>query len=516
MEELLERIALYVKARYPLLYLLSYEEERVLRALEKLGNQEGFEVWRWRVSEGLRSPKGEVLPATKRPTAAMDQIVPVEGPALFVFEDLHIHLGNPEVVRRVRDIQSVLGERRQAIVVVSPVLEVPQELEKDLTVLDVPLPGREEIGRLLKILLRRQGIEMEPVLFTRYVQTSLGLTEREVKRAFARILLGGGRFEAADLRTLVEVKIQAIRRTQGLEFVEKVISMDDVGGLDNLKEWLRRRSLAFGEEARRYGLPEPKGVFLLGVQGCGKSLTAKGIAGLFGLPLLRLDVGAVFQSAGSSEGTLRDAIRIAESLSPVVLWIDELEKGFQATSEQGGGRAFGTFLTWLQEKEKPVFVVATANEVRMLPPELLRKGRFDEIFFVDLPDVHERLAVLEIHVRGRDRSPERFDMLKCAEESEKYSGAELEQVVVEAMFDAFAERREMTDRDLLRVIRESVPLAVTMDDRLKELREWARPRTRPATLNRRRIDFFEDFEAVEQAPEQPGLDLPSPSSTDWS
>jgi SpoVK/Ycf46/Vps4 family AAA+-type ATPase len=263
--------------------------------------------------------------------------------------------------------------------------------------------------------------------------------------------------------------------------------------LGNLKTWLGRRSNAFSEAARDFGLPEPKGLFLLGVQGCGKSMMAKSVAGLFGIPLLRLDAAAVFQASARQEENIQEAIRIAESISPVVLWIDELEKAF-LSGDQGGSRTLGHLLTWMQEKTKPVFVVATANEVRKLPPELLRKGRFDEIFFVDLPDVHERLEILQIHLANRNRSTEDFDLLQCAEESEKYSGAELEQVIVEALFDAFADgARALTDRDLLHVIRETVPLAITMDDHLKELREWAKPRTRPATLDRRRIDFFEDF-----------------------
>jgi len=508
MDELLERIALFVKARYPLLYLLSFEEDRVRRALERLARQEAMALWTWRQSVGLDGPgDGASGPATA--AEALDRLRDVTEPALFLFLDLHDALAEPGVIRRLRDLEPLMGARRQAVIVLSPVLKVPVELEKDLTVLDVPLPGREEVRRLLKVLLRRQGIELESDLFHRYVETGLGLTEREVKRAFARILLAGGRFDAADLQTLIETKCQAIRRTRGLEFVEDVARMSEVGGLSNLKEWLTRRSLAFGEGARAFGLPQPKGVFLLGVQGCGKSLMAKAVSSLFRLPLLRLEVGAVFETEGGAEGTLRDAIRIAESIAPVVLWIDELEKGFMATSDRGGGRAFGTFLTWLQEKKKPVFVVATANEVRVLPPELLRKGRFDEIFFVDLPDPHERLQVLDIHVRRRGRDPERFELLQCAELSEKYSGAELEQVVVEALFDAFSEARDMENRDLLKVLRETVPLAVTMDDRLKELREWARPRTRPATLNRRRVDFFEDFEELEELPEAE-VGLPPP------
>jgi SpoVK/Ycf46/Vps4 family AAA+-type ATPase len=212
------------------------------------------------------------------------------------------------------------------------------------------------------------------------------------------------------------------------------------------------------------------------------------------MPLLRLDVAAVFSSAGREEESLRETVRIAESLAPAVLWIDELEKGF--LNQSGGGEAFGYFLTWMQEKKKPVFVVATANEVRMLPPELLRKGRFDEIFFVDLPNIHERLQILDIQLRRRGRNPALFDLTEVAEETERFSGAELEQVVVAAMFSAFGAGRELKSEDLIDTGREMIPLAVTMDDHLKDLREWARPRARPASTDRRRIDFFSDWEEV--------------------
>ena len=263
--------------------------------------------------------------------------------------------------------------------------------------------------------------------------------------------------------------------------------------MDALKRWLEQRQLAFSPKAAAYGLPEPRGLFMLGVQGCGKSLMAKAVADLWRLPLLRLDVAALFQQGGSEEDSLRQTIRVAESLAPCVLWIDEIEKGF---TEGAAGEAFGTFLTWMQEKGKPVFVVATANEVRALPPELLRKGRFDEIFFVDLPNVHERLEVLSIHLERRGRNPEDFDLTVVAEESDRFSGAELEQVVVAGLFQAYADGRELDDDDLLDVTREMIPLAVTMDDSIKELREWARPRARRASTDRRRVDFFEEFEEV--------------------
>jgi SpoVK/Ycf46/Vps4 family AAA+-type ATPase len=368
---------------------------------------------------------------------------------------------------------------------------LPHALEKDAVVLDVPLPSREEIGMLLALLLRSQGIEVPPERFEQFVTASLGLTEKEIKRAFARVLLDGERFGESDVRRLLEEKEALLRRSRFLEFVRPDVRMEDVGGLENLKEWLKQRRLAFTERARAFGLPPPKGLFLLGVQGCGKSLAAKAVAELWRVPLVRLDMGALFE--GRADEGLRDTIRVAESLAPAVLWIDEIEKAFAGTGDEAA-RVFGAFLTWMQEKTLPVFVVGTANEVRALPPELLRKGRFDEIFFVDLPTPHERLQILDIHVRRAGRDPERFDLLALAEETERHSGAELEQLVVAALFRAFAAGRELTQEDLSRVARESVPLAVTMDDRLKELREWARPRARPASVDTRRMSWFTEWD----------------------
>ena len=306
-------------------------------------------------------------------------------------------------------------------------------------------------------------------------------------------MIGGTRFAEEDLRTLSEEKSRAIRKSRFLEFWDTLGTMSKVGGMDNLKRWLEERRMGFSDKAKDFGLPEPKGVFMLGVQGCGKSLMAKAVADLWQLPLLRLDVAAVFSAGGNEENSLRETVRVAESLAPVVLWIDEIEKGFDGRSG-GGGEAFGYFLTWMQEKTKPVFVVATANEVRVLPPELLRKGRFDEIFFVDLPNVHERLDILEIHLRNRRRDPHDFDLTQVAEETDRFSGAELEQVVVSALYSAFSQDRAMDNDDLIDAARETIPLAITMDVRLKDLREWARPRARKATMDRKRIDFFKEWE----------------------
>jgi len=486
-ENLIDELAELIRARYTVLYLLSWEEGRAVRLMQQVAQKTDRELITDTGSGAERATATELL----------DKLEAQQGPAIVLFEDFHPHLGDPAIVRRLRDIESTLAEREQTLCLLGPVLRIPRELEKDVRIVDIPLPDIGEVAQLLAVVIRRGGLKIDVDLFEKFVKASLGLTEKELKRVYTRIAMAGAGFSSEDLDLLIREKKNIIRKSEFLEFHEQAEAMQDVGGLDQLKDWLVNRSRAFTEKARKYGLPQPKGLFLIGIQGCGKSLTCKAVASLWRLPLLRLDVGGLLQASGTTEEKLRDAIRLAESLSPVVLWIDEIEKAFSGvesggTEAAGATRAFGQFITWLQEKTHPVFVVATANDVKNLPPELLRKGRFDEIFFVDLPNVHERSTIFDIHLERRGRDPANFDCWTLAEASEKYSGAEIEQVVISGMFAAFADGgRDVTTRDLLDALREQVPLAVTMDKRIKELRDWARDRTRPATFDTRRIDFFE-------------------------
>ena len=488
--DLLKQVQLLVRARYPIIIMISHEEHRCWRLLKQVATEDGKQLYRWRMSVGLEA-NGNVIEDCQPIEDALLAIQAVEVPAIFVLYDIHAHIHQPLVLRRLRDLTESMPAKQQSIVVLGARLRVPDEIEKSVVMIDVPLPTYSDGERILNVLCRQHDIEMLPEVFERFVNGALGLTEREIKRMYARILLGGSGFSESDLSLQLQEKRRAIRRSKFLEFWDTQNLNLDVGGLDNLKRWLSERAKGFSTAAKAFGLPDPKGLFLLGVQGCGKSLMAKSVAKLWGLPLLRLDVAAVFQVSSGEEG-LRDTIRIAESLSPVILWIDELEKGF-ANDTNRSGEALGFFLTWMQEKTKPVFVVATANEVRALPPELLRKGRFDEIFFVDLPNPHERLEILDIHLRQRSRPSEKFDLTMVVEETERFSGAELEQVVISGLFRAFSEERNLDTLDLLESAREIVPLAVTMDDQLKDLREWARPRARRASSDRRRMDFFSDW-----------------------
>ena len=490
MDELLRELSLLVRARYPIIYLVTWEERRLEKALRTLARRLQKRVYFWRSSRGY-----EGLEDGDSPASALNQAIRSRERALFVLQDFHPFLEDPLNVRLLRDAAQALKTSYKTLFLVSPVLKIPPELEKDVTVIDVPLPGRAELSSILSEMVnpltesRSITVEKGCALEERVVQASLGLTEAEASNVFAKVLVEDRAFTLEDVSSIVEEKRQIIRKAGLLEYCDVSEKMTDVGGLDLLKSWLTARAAAFSERAREFGLPEPKGLLLLGVQGCGKSLTAKAIGSAWRLPMLRLDVGAIMNAyVGSSEENMRKAIRIAESLAPCILWLDEIEKGFESAGQRGASgdsgtsaRVFATFLTWLQEKTEPVFVIATANSIDMLPPEMLRKGRFDEIFFVDLPSEAEREEIFRIHLRRRGRDPAGFATGELAKSSEGMSGAEIEAITVEALWRAFPEDRDLTQQDLLSALRETVPLSRTMAEAIDGLRTWARSRARPAS-----------------------------------
>jgi SpoVK/Ycf46/Vps4 family AAA+-type ATPase len=487
-----------VRARYSFVYLVSWEEQRLDSILQDLARAHGRALHEWTVTRGLRRLSGgrAVSPTddSRDPARALQAIAELGEPSLVVLKDFHAYFDSPAIVRGMRDLAHFLKSTATTVVLLSPALHIPIELEKEMTVLDVPMPTSTELLQLLKdiVTLVRKGGKAA-VALTRadgdaLVKAATGLTLSEAENAFAKAIASNGRLDADDVRLVQDEKRQIIRKSGLLEFYPADERLESVGGLDGLKQWLTRRTAAFGEEARRFGLPEPRGVLLLGVQGCGKSLTAKAIAAHWRLPLLRLDVGRIFSGlVGSSEENLRRAIRVAESVAPAVLWIDELEKGLAGAGGAGAHdtgvtqRIFGAILTWLQEKTAPVFVVATANRIDLLPPELLRKGRFDEIFFVDLPTEPEREEIFRIHIARRKRRPEAFDLRALATASPGFSGSEIEQAIVSALYDAFAEKVELEQRHVEGAIRETYPLATTMSHEIDKLRQWARQRTRMAS-----------------------------------
>jgi ATP-dependent 26S proteasome regulatory subunit len=480
-----------IRARYPIIYIVSWEEKRVEDALRAITARRGKRIYTWTVTQGMvLSPSGTDH-GTREPLAALDFVVNAAGPAVFVLKDFHAFISDVSVTRRLRDLTTSLKTSYNTLVILSPTLKLPPELEKEVTVIDYALPSLEDLDRLLEGIIQsvkgnvKIDTDLTPEERDQILEAALGLTAVEAENVFARSLVEKGTF---DVNVILSEKEQIIRKSGILEYYRWTEDFSDVGGMDILKDWMRKRTAAFGQKAREFGLPAPKGILLLGVQGCGKSLCCKAVASQWKLPLLRLDVGKIFSGiVGSSEENMRRAIRTAESIAPCVLWLDELEKGFAGTQSSpfsdGGttSRVFASFITWLQEKTAAVMVVATANDISQMPPELLRKGRFDEIFFVDLPAESERDEIFEIHLRKRKRDPARFDLLKLAAESPGFSGAEIEQAIVAALWDAFDGGRDIETEDILRNIQQSVPLSRTMKEQIGALREWAESRARPAS-----------------------------------
>ncbi|WP_224366277.1 AAA family ATPase [Hyalangium versicolor] len=494
----LEELDILVRARYPLLYLVSWEEHRVDSILAELARSHGKALFHWSIIRGLRNVGGSRAQTqpdeTRNPLDALSAIEKLNEPALVVLKDFHPYLEEKGVVRAVRELAHFLKSTFTTVILLSPTLNIPIELEKEVSVVDVPLPGYNDLMQLLKeiVAVVRKGnkatVELSREHADQLIKAALGLTLSEAENAFAKAIAHDGKLGVEDIKRIQDEKRQVIRKNGLLEYYPPDETLGNVGGLQNLKAWLGQRTAAFGERARQFGLPEPRGLLLLGVQGCGKSLTAKAISAHWNLPLLRLDMGRIFSGLiGSSEENLRKAIQVAESVAPVVLWIDEIEKGLSGVASSSTGdsgvsaRIFGTLLTWLQEKTAPVFVVATANRIEGLPPEVLRKGRFDEIFFIDLPEQAERREIFRIHLGRRKREPGHFDLEALAALTDGFSGAEIEQAVIAGLYEAFGENVDLGQQHLVRAIRETFPLSVTMRDEIGRLRLWAKGRTRPAS-----------------------------------
>jgi SpoVK/Ycf46/Vps4 family AAA+-type ATPase len=494
-----------IRARYPILYIISSEEMRLQNLIVEIAKKRQKRVFEWSYSTGIvpagtniQSQKNRNAP-TKDPLVALDHVIEQVEPAIFVFKDFHPFLtkNNFAVVRRLKEIALHLKNSFKTIILVSPMIEIPAELEKEITLLNFPLPAREDLNELLDKIIaevsqfKQIKIQMDEAARERLLQAALGLTLGEAENVFAKIIVKGERLSGEDVNEVFAEKQQIIRKSGLLEYYATSENFANVGGLAVLKDWLNKRSAAFSNEARAFGLPSPKGILMLGVQGCGKSLCAKAVSTQWQLPLLRFDMGRMFGSlVGSSEENVRRAIAVAESVAPAILWVDEIDKAFAGSQGSGatdGGttaRVFGTFLTWLSEKSAPVFVVATANDISQLPPELLRKGRLDEIFFVDLPSRNERTEVLRIHLQKRGRDPAQFDLEALVEASHQFSGAEIEEAINSALYDAFYEKTSLTTTQVLTALSQTVPLARTMDEQINRLRNWAEGRARNASVPR--------------------------------
>lgn len=489
-----EQLSILVQAQYPLIYLLTYEEERSEQAIAEIAQAKSNprRLYLWTVTHGIveyGQPRTLTQHNTVSPEAAIEWIVRQKEPGVYVLKDFHPYIDSPGVKRWLRDAIAHFKGQQKTIILMSPVQEIPVELEKEVVVLDFPLPGMEELGEVLAEQLEAaRSPRLKPAQREKLIQASLGLTRDEAEKVYRKAAVTAGKLTESEVEIVLSEKKQLIRRNGILEFIEEDETLASVGGLEELKRWLTQRSNAFTERAREYGLPQPKGMLILGVPGCGKSLIAKTTSRLWGLPLLRLDMGRVYDGSmvGKSEANLRNALRAAESISPAILFIDEMDKAFAGSggsADSDGGtssRIFGSFLTWMQEKTSPVFVMATANRVEKLPGEFLRKGRFDEIFFVDLPTLDERKEIFRIHLQKRRSDIARFDLEQLAKVSDGFSGAEVEQALIAAMYEAFAQEREFTQLDIIAAIKSTMPLSKTMTEQVTALRDWARQRARPA------------------------------------
>jgi len=493
-----EELNILIQAQYPLVYLVTSEEERAEQTIATIAQQckPQRRVFIWTVTHGIveyGQPRNVTQHNTVSPEAAIEWVTRQRDPGLFVFKDLHPFVDSPAVTRWLRDAIASFRGTHKSLIMMSPVQQVPIELEKEVAVLDYPMPDMSELNLVLsqQMELTRNNRRITTEAREKLLKAALGLTKDEAEKVYRKAHVTAGRLTEAEVDVVLSEKKQLIRRNGILEYIEEDETIESVGGLEELKRWLHQRSNAFTERAREYGLPQPKGMLILGVPGCGKSLIAKTTSRLWGLPLLRLDMGRVYDGSmvGRSEANLRNALKTAESISPAILFIDELDKAFAGSAgsaDSDGGtssRIFGSFLTWMQEKTSPVFVMATANRVERLPGEFLRKGRFDELFFVDLPNAEERQDIFRIHLSKRKRDTTRFDLDQLANVSDGFSGAEIEQALVAAMYDAFAQDREFTQLDIIAAVKATQPLSKTMSEQVAALRDWARQRARPAAAS---------------------------------
>jgi ATP-dependent 26S proteasome regulatory subunit len=482
-------LELLLVAHHPLVFLETVEEERAEVILEHVADTLGIPYMCWDPVEGLREPDGAAIPGTTEPVAALDHILKQERELVVHLRGFVVALDVPAIAARIKAAHRRMWKHRGAIVVTGPALaDVPAEPARIFTAITLAPPTDDEyrqyLADLMRDLVKRKPIEVD---FSAedaalMIQRMRGLTFFEVKKVFTQAIAENWTLNRQVVDRVLEAKQQVVKRSGVLELTPYQATMEDIAGLEQLKAWLTKRRVAFTDSAgaRAYGLSSPRGLLLLGVPGCGKSLCARAVASEFELPLVRLDPARLYNKyLGETEANLRNALRTSESVAPVVLWIDEIEKAFNpgASSDSGvSQRVFGTFLSWMQDKQEDIFVVATCNSIEDLPPELLRKGRFDEIFFVDLPRPIARQGILEIHLRRRGREPADFDLRLLVAESRGFSGAEIEQVVVSALYAAYSEGVEVQTQHLVKEMEATQPLSVTMAERIAHIRKWAKGR----------------------------------------
>ena len=477
-----DELTLLLKARYPIIYINTIEEDRVEYIIRKyIKTSLNRSIYSWDFIDGYtNNPNNEGF-AKRNPVQALELVerLTAQTPALFLLKDFNRFLTDVSISRKLKNISRILKLQPKTIIIIGSEFNIPKELSDLITILQFQLPVESEINYELKRLIESLNIQIDQQILESLTRACQGLSLERIRRVLSKIIATYKTIDENSIKLLLNEKKQIISQTEILEYWSVDDTISKIGGVDNLKNWLKKRKTSFGIEASNYGLPTPRGLLLVGIQGTGKSLTAKAIANEWQLPLLKLDVGTLFGGiVGASESRLRQMIQVAETISPCILWIDEIDKAFSNNNNTGdsgtSNRVLATFISWLSEKTKPVFVVATANNVDLLPLEIIRKGRFDEIFFLDLPQKQEREQIFKIHIQEfRPNRWELFDYSKLAQLSEAFSGAEIRQSIIEAMYHAFYEKREFTTEDICLSLTQLIPLSKLENNQTLKLKNWA-------------------------------------------
>ena len=488
-----DELRLLVNSRQPIITVETPEEERLEQLLVGVAVDLAVPLYEWSVTTGLAKYHGAPVYNTDQPEQALANISLIQGDAIFWLKDFARYCDNDRICRRLRDLAEKFRTVRRAIVISAPSLDLPAELACDATPFDLSLPTSDELLPGVKSVLmelnreQRIPVALDLAGMAQVARNLAGLSGQEALRTLRMCVLSRGRADAGLLDEVLDAKRQALRSEGLIETVCRDTSFGDVAGLQRLRDWIAKRKSALTPEGQRFGLVPPKGILITGVQGCGKSLAARAVAGEWGFELARLDAGALYDKfVGESEKKLHKALELSQKLAPMVLWIDEIEKAFASAGSSGDAdaglsqRLLATLLTWMQDREPGVFLAATSNNITVLPPEMMRKGRFDEIFFVDLPGTEVRASLFELHLKKRGRDATKFDLPKLAAASEGFSGAEIEQAIIAALYSAFAQKQQLTTDILLAEIRSTQPLSVTRAEEVESIRQWAKTRAAPA------------------------------------
>src|SRR5215469_1853391 len=529
MDKVLERLKVLIDSSTPIVVMETVEEMRAVRMVRAACSALNLAAFEWTIASGLaRSGSGslesrleQAIPGgyragtvddvaesakalydSREPAKMLANLEGITIEAAFILKDLHRHMDDPVVVRRLRDVGQKFATNRRTVILTAPKISIPPELASLVEFLELPLPDRQRLRQIIDEVLVRVSRthtlqrRLEPAGLDAMAENLRGLTEEEAERAISQALVARYALCSETVTDVLEAKKALLRRSEMLEFVEVSDSLSTVGGLDNLKRFLAQRRGSWEEQARAFGLDPPRGVIILGVQGCGKSMCARAIAGEWKLPLVKFDTAAVYDKyIGETEKRIQKVFQVAEGLAPCVLWIDELEKVFagsgpdSASADAGvSSRLLASFLSWMQDRKAPVFVAATCNNVNVLPPELIRKGRFDELFFVDLPSQAERKQIFAIQLNKRKRNPSDFNLDQVAGAAKGFSGAEIESLVQTALYAAYSQKQQLTTQHLLAAIQATVPLSTTRAEETEALREWAEKRAVPASLPEARAE----------------------------